>query len=145
MLLVIRLLFIFIYSFLVCFLGIIYCLFSPRNPSHVSKFCRLFGYILNILGIKVELRNNSYIKKYNHAIYIANHQSYYDILAVADIIQPNIVTIGKKSLLYVPFFGILYWLAGNFTVNRKKIKKASHDIKKILKITKKKNFSLDFS
>lgn len=145
MLLILRCFVIFIYSFLVCVFGIIYCFFSPRQPKHVATFSYLFGFILKILGLKVELRKSYESEKYNHAIYIANHQSYYDMLAVSNIVKPNVVTIGKRSLLWVPFFGLLFWLAGNFTVDRKNFKKANKTIRKILQIIKKKDFSLGFS
>ncbi|MDX1391141.1 MAG: 1-acylglycerol-3-phosphate O-acyltransferase, partial [Rheinheimera sp.] len=33
-------------------------------------------------------------------------------------VEPRTVTIGKKSLKYVPFFGQLYWLSGNILIDR---------------------------
>lgn len=144
MILILRIFFIVVYFFLVCFFGCIYCIFSFRNPKNVTIFSRLFGFIIKILGLKVEIRESLQSKICNHAIYIANHQSYYDIIAASGVMKYNTVTIGKKSLLFVPFFGLLYWLSGNFTINRKNPIIARKTIKKIIKIIKKKKFLVGF-
>lgn len=144
MILVLRFFFIIIYFFLICFFGCIYCMFLPRNTKNVALFCRLFGYIIIILGLNIEIRESLKSKKCNHAIYIANHQSYYDILVASKVIKSNTVTIGKKSLLFVPLFGLLYWLSGNFTINRNNPIIARKKIKKIIKTIKKKKFLFGF-
>lgn len=51
-----------VYSILVCVLGCIYCLFSPRNPRHVATFGHLFGRLAPVFGLKVELRKPAGLK-----------------------------------------------------------------------------------
>lgn len=114
-----------VYSVLVCFFGCIYCLLvSPRNPRHVAKFGRCFGRLSSVLGLKVETRVPSAAKDYGNAIYIANHQNNYDMVTAANVVQPNTVTVGKKSLVWIPFFGLLYWLTGNLLIDRRNSSKA---------------------
>lgn len=144
MILILRVTVILIYCVLICLFGSIYCIFTPRNPKNVAIFIRLFSFIIKIVGLQVEIRESLQSKNCNHAIYIANHQSYYDILASSGIMKPNTVTIGKKSLLFIPFFGLLYWLSGNFTINRNNPIIARKTIKKIIKIIKKKRFLVGF-
>ena len=118
MLLILRAIIVVIYSILVCISGCIWCLFSPRNPRHVATFGHLFGKLSTVFGLKVELRRPEGAENYGNAIYIANHQNNYDMVTAAKMVQPCTVTVGKKSLLWVPFFGLLYWLTGNLLIDR---------------------------
>lgn len=144
MIALLRILFITIYCFFVCFFGSIYCLFTPRNPKNSAIFIRFFGYIINFLGVKIKTNKFNKLKKIQQVIYIANHQSYLDILVVSKIIKPNTLTIGKKSLLFVPFFGLLYWLSGNFTINRNNPVIARKKISNIINEIKKKKFLVGY-
>lgn len=141
MLLILRVLVVIIYSVLVCISGCIWCLFSPRNPRHVATFGHLLGRLSSVLGVKVELRKNATAEKCGNAIYIANHQNNYDMVTAAKIVQPTTVTIGKKSLLWVPFFGLLYWLTGNLLIERNNRAKAHGTINEMIKQFKRKKIS----
>ncbi|WP_044169960.1 1-acylglycerol-3-phosphate O-acyltransferase [Candidatus Pantoea carbekii] len=119
MLIIARLIIVTIYSLLICIFGSIWCvLFSPRNPRHVANFSHLFGRLSKVFGVKIELRQLIDTKKYGNVIYIANHQNNYDMITVSNILQSYTVTVGKKSLFWIPFFGQLYWLSGNLLIDR---------------------------
>jgi len=141
MLLVLRTIFVVIYSILVCVFGCVWCLFSPRNPRHVATFGHLFGRLSGVFGVKVELRKPPEAAHYGNAIYIANHQNNYDMITAAKIVQPTTVTVGKKSLLWVPFFGLLYWLTGNLLIDRDNRSKAHSTISQLVDQFKKKRIS----
>ncbi len=128
MLYIFRLIVTVIYSILVCVFGSIYCLFSPRNPKHVATFGHMFGRLAPLFGLKVECRKPADAERYGNAIYIANHQNNYDMVTAANIVQPPTVTVGKKSLLWIPFFGQLYWLTGNLLIDRNNRAKAHSTI-----------------
>ena len=51
-------------------------------------------------------------------IYISNHQSYFDLVILGFICQNNSFIIAKDVLKYVPYFGWLLYLSGNFFVKR---------------------------
>jgi 1-acyl-sn-glycerol-3-phosphate acyltransferase len=53
-------------------------------------------------------------------IYVCNHQSVIDMVAIWAIFPTRTVILAKKSLLYVPIFGQIYWLVGHYLVDRKK-------------------------
>ncbi|MDW8845434.1 1-acylglycerol-3-phosphate O-acyltransferase [Erwinia sp. MMLR14_017] len=141
MLAIIRFFIVVIYSILVCVFGCIYCLFSPRNPRHVATFGHLFGKLSTVFGLKVELRRPEGADNYPNAIYIANHQNNYDMITAAKIVQPTTVTVGKKTLLWVPFFGLLYWLTGNLLIDRDNRAKAHGTIGELIEQFKKKKIS----
>ncbi len=141
MLFIFRVIFVVIYCIVVCVLGCLYCLFSPRNPKHVATFGHLFGRLSPVFGLKVELRKPADAESYGNAIYIANHQNNYDMVTASNIVQAPTVTVGKKSLLWIPFFGQLYWLTGNLLIDRNNRTKAHGTIAEVVNAFKKRKIS----
>ena len=43
---------------------------------------------------------------------------------MSNAVQPGTVSVGKKSLKWIPFFGQMYWLTGNILIDRKNTSKA---------------------
>lgn len=142
MLYIFRLIITVIYCVLVCIFGCIYCLFSPRNPKHVATFGHMFGRLAPLYGLKVECRMPADAQNYGNAIYICNHQNNYDMVTAANIVQPPTVTVGKKSLLWIPFFGLLYWLTGNLLIDRNNRTKAHSTIAAVVNHFKKRRISI---
>lgn len=142
MLAIVRFIIAVIYCLLVCILGSIYCLFSPRNPRHVATFGHMFGHLAPVFGLKVELRLPEGAELYPPAIYIGNHQNNYDMVTAAKVVQPKTVTVGKKSLLWVPFFGPLYWLTGNLLIDRDNRAKAHGTLEQVVEQIHKRQISI---
>ncbi|QBH97672.1 1-acylglycerol-3-phosphate O-acyltransferase [Limnobaculum zhutongyuii] len=142
MLVILRALIVIPFCILVCLGGSIYCLFSPRNPRHSYTFGRLFGRLAPVFGLTVETRVNPEVKADGNCIYIANHQNNYDMVTAAAAVQPRTVTVGKKSLLWVPFFGPFYWLTGNILIDRNNKTKSRGTIYQIIDQMKKRDISV---
>ncbi|EOC1324585.1 1-acylglycerol-3-phosphate O-acyltransferase [Cronobacter dublinensis] len=142
MLSIVRMIIVVIYSLLVSVLGSIWCLFSPRNPRHVATFGHMFGRLSTVFGLKVELRKPQDAENYGNAIYIANHQNNYDMVTASKIVQPPTVTVGKKSLVWIPFFGQLYWLTGNLLIDRNNRSKAHSTIAEVVEQFRKRKISI---
>ncbi|VFP87295.1 1-acyl-sn-glycerol-3-phosphate acyltransferase [Candidatus Erwinia haradaeae] len=141
MLAVLRTVIVIIYSIFVCFFGCIYCLLKPRDPRHVAIFSRLFGRLAPIFGLQVQLRKPKGAEHYPNAIYICNHQNNFDMITAANMLQSTTVTVGKTSLLWIPFFGLLYWLSGNFLIDRRNGTKAYNTIVDLVSQCKTKKIS----
>ncbi|MGL4600331.1 MAG: 1-acylglycerol-3-phosphate O-acyltransferase [Plesiomonas sp.] len=142
MLVVFRAIIVVLYALLVSIFGSLYCLFSPRNPRHVYTFGRLFSKLDRVLGLRVERRFAQSSEQFGNCIYIANHQNNYDMVTVSGMVMPRTVTVGKKSLLWIPFFGQLYWLTGNILIDRKNRSKAHDTIAQIVEKIKNRNISV---
>ncbi|WP_063654189.1 1-acylglycerol-3-phosphate O-acyltransferase [Candidatus Arsenophonus triatominarum] len=142
MLAIVRIIIVILFTILVCVFGCFYCLFSPRNPRHVMRFGRLFGKLSYVFGITIINRVPSEAKDYGPSIYIGNHQNNYDMVTMSNVVQPNTVTVGKKSLVFIPFFGQLYWLAGNIFIDRANRTKAHNTISQVVKQIKKRKISV---
>lgn len=142
MLALIRAIIVIIYTILVCVGGGIYCLFSPRNPKHVMTFGHMFGRLSVVFGIKIINRVPEKAKNYGPSIYIGNHQNNYDMVTMSNGVLPKTVTVGKKSLVFIPFFGFLYWITGNILIDRANRSKAHSTISQVADQIKKRKISV---
>ncbi|PMH42525.1 acyl-phosphate glycerol 3-phosphate acyltransferase [Vibrio sp. 10N.286.49.B3] len=131
-----------IFAIVMFVFGCGYCLFSPRNPKHVFRFGRYFGYMSKVFGIDLELRLPKDAYERGQHVYIANHQNTWDLFTVASAVTPNVVTVGKKSLAWMPLFGQLYWLTGNILIDRANRSKAVGTIDQVVNSIKDSNLSV---
>lgn len=109
-----------------------YSLLSPRNPKNVHIVGRHFCKMARIFGIKLEIRYAEGAEDVGASICVANHQNNYDLFTVSGAIMPRTVTVGKKSLVWMPLFGQLYWLTGNIMIDRANRSKAAGTISQIV-------------
>lgn len=116
--------------------GLLFCLIRPFHPNNTPIFAHLYGRMHRLLGVELEIRVPDGLFEGGPYVYIANHQNTYDIFTLSRAMPPRSVSIGKKSLKWIPFFGQLYWLAGNILIDRKNtgrargtIDQAAHAIK----------------
>ncbi|ETS33032.1 acyl-phosphate glycerol 3-phosphate acyltransferase [Photorhabdus temperata] len=142
MLAIIRGIIVILFSIVVCVLGGIYCLFRPRHPDHVMVFGNMFGRLSKIFGIKIIERIPADAKNYGPSIYIGNHQNNYDMITMSNAVQPGTVTVGKKSLVLIPFFGQLYWLTGNILIDRNNRAKAHGTITQVVEQIQERDISV---
>ncbi|WP_100656741.1 1-acylglycerol-3-phosphate O-acyltransferase [Alteromonas flava] len=124
MLAVLRCLFIFIYFIVINLLLILVCLVRPFHRNNVYLAGQVYGSVSRLIGVKVKLRVAPEIKANQPYVFIANHQNSYDIFTICKAALPGVVTVGKKSLKWIPIFGQLYWLSGNIMIDRKNSGKA---------------------
>lgn len=142
MIAIVRTILVMLLSIIICVFGLIYCLFSPRDPRHAATFGRWFGRMSPLFGIRVEVRRPEGVTVPKTCIYIANHQNNYDMVTAAYVVQPRTVTVGKKSLLWIPLFGPLYWLTGNLFIDRDNSTRAHSTLSHIVKNLKTRNISI---
>ncbi|EDK28243.1 1-acyl-sn-glycerol-3-phosphate acyltransferase [Vibrionales bacterium SWAT-3] len=121
-----------IFAILMFVFGCGYCLLSPRNPKHVFTFGRYFGRMSKVFGIKLELRIPEDAYSRGQHVYVANHQNNWDLFTVSSAVTPKVVTVGKKSLAWMPLFGQLYWLTGNILIDRANRSKAFGTIDQVV-------------
>ncbi|WP_143871732.1 1-acylglycerol-3-phosphate O-acyltransferase [Catenovulum sediminis] len=130
MLAVIRIILLGIFVIIASILGILFCLIRPFHRNNVYWLGQLYSKASKIIGVKLVVRHHPEAVETNPAVFIANHQNSYDIFTLCGSVLPSTVTIGKKSLKWIPFFGQLYWLAGNILIDRENRKKAMAALKR---------------
>jgi len=125
MLVVLRILLVLVNFILVSVFGTAFCLFRPFHSGNAWVFARYFAFFgRTVLGIQVTIENEGVIRNAPPSVYISNHQSNLDIFLTGNVIFDRLVSIGKKSLKYIPFFGTLYWLSGNILIDRRNAREA---------------------
>jgi len=125
---IIRIILIALYILVIFVIACSYSILRPFHRNNVYHASRLMGKIAWILGLDVEVRVPDSVKHIGPAVYICNHQNSYDLFTVSGALQPNTVTVGKKSLKWIPIFGQMYWLTGNILIDRNNVGKAMNTI-----------------
>lgn len=118
MLAVIRLVILLLFIIVASVGGCLFCLLRPFHRDNTRFVAHLFGTMHRLLGLKLEIRVAPEAAQDGPFVYIANHQNSYDIFTLAQAMPANTVSIGKKSLKWIPFFGQIYWLSGNILIDR---------------------------
>lgn len=104
------------------------CILRPFHRDNVFHTAKFMGKVAKILGLEVELRIPESVKNAGPVVYICNHQNSYDIFTISGAVRPGTVSVGKKSLKWIPFFGQMYWLTGNILIDRDNKNKAMNTI-----------------
>lgn len=125
---VIRIFLLFLALFIISITSILYCLLRPFHRNNVYHTAKFLGKVTTLLGINVEVRIPESVKNIGPVVWLANHQNSYDLFTHANAVQPGTVSVGKKSLKWIPFFGQMYWLTGNILIDRKNTNKAMNTI-----------------
>jgi 1-acyl-sn-glycerol-3-phosphate acyltransferase len=126
----------------VTLLGIVFCLLTLWSKNRVYYLGRVFAQVGPLFGLSVEGRVAESSKNIPQAVYVANHQNNFDLFTLAVVVPKGVVTVGKTSLRWIPFFGALYWASGNFLINRENRKKAIATIDQIAASMKKTGLSI---
>lgn len=107
-------------------------IFRPSNPDNLWMFAILIGKGAKIiLGVEYEVDVDFDFGNDRPSVIIANHQNIFDIFMISYLEPRYTVSLGKKELLYIPLFGIFYYLTGNVLVNRKNRRKAMSSMRKV--------------
>ena len=99
------------------------CLCRPFNPSNTYLTAQLYGAMHRLLGVRLAVSGREHIQP-GSCVYIANHQSNYDIFLFTACVPDRTVSVGKRSIILVPVFGLIYWLSGNIFINRRNTEQA---------------------
>lgn len=100
-------------------INMVIVLIRPFNPDN-SRLCgRVYSLpALRFLGLNADLQVDEFRKLNSPCVVVVNHLSNFDLFIMGSVVPRRTVTIGKKSLRWVPIFGQIYWLAGNVLINR---------------------------
>ncbi len=97
----------------------LFVLFRPFNPDNSRIFGRLYSLpAIRILGLRVRREVDGLMNQPRSYVVVANHQSNYDLFVLGCVVPKRTVSLGKKSLKWLPLFGQIYWLSGNVLIDR---------------------------
>ncbi|WP_394389507.1 1-acylglycerol-3-phosphate O-acyltransferase [Shewanella woodyi] len=141
MLLILRSLVLAVMLLLAFVFGGLFCLIRPRHRDNVHMFAKIFSYAAPVLGIKVIVRKAN-VATTEPCVFLANHQNNFDMFTHTAAVPKGTVSLGKKSLAWVPFFGQIYWLSGNILIDRKNRSRAFETMAQTAKKIKDKCLSI---
>ncbi len=105
--------------------GTLISMIRPFYTGYTHLYARCFGYFgAKILGLKITVNNRERIEDTPSSVYVSNHQNNIDLFVCGNVIRKRTVSVGKKSLKFLPFFGQLYWLTGNILIDRDNVRKS---------------------
>lgn len=92
------------------FVILINTLFSGKRAQALSFVClRIWARVFLILGLyRLEIKNTHYCDPKGSFIYVCNHASYLDAIAIVLSAPQAFKPLGKKELVKVPIFGWMY-------------------------------------
>ena len=118
MILVFRIVLLLILALLWLIFGLIVCVCRPGHRGNIYWLTQMLRCARWAIGIKVDSQIDvKAIREEMPAVFVGNHQYNWDIIVMADIPQPGIACIGKKSLMWTPIFGLLFYLSGNIFID----------------------------
>lgn len=106
--------------------GLVICTLRPHHRNNVFVLTQMLRLVQRVVGIKVVIDCDlKALRSEMPAIFVGLHQCDWDIITMADLPQPGVVCVGKKSLIFTPIFGILFFLSGNILIDRDNRTKAA--------------------
>lgn len=99
-------------------LAILGCLLVPNGNPLIWCARPWAAVILRLAGVRVRVEGRSRIPKDRPVIYVSNHQSHFDILALIRALPGQYRVVAKKELFAIPVFGWALWLAGFIKIDR---------------------------
>ncbi|GAA4882046.1 1-acylglycerol-3-phosphate O-acyltransferase [Ferrimonas pelagia] len=98
--------------------GVLMCVLRPFHRNNVHHVASWFGLANPLLGLKVINRGRENLLVDTPVVYVGNHQNSFDLVTQSTMVPPGTVSMGKKSLIWIPLFGQIYWLTGNILIDR---------------------------
>jgi 1-acyl-sn-glycerol-3-phosphate acyltransferase len=98
--------------------AIVFLLLVP-NGNALLWFARPWARLLALsFRTRVERRGLEKIPRDTACIFMCNHQSHFDIIALVLALPVQYRVLAKRGLFFIPVFGWALWLAGFVPVNR---------------------------
>lgn len=96
---------------------------SYRSSSRCRELCeelprRWARRLLDLARVDVELAGAHVIDAAQPQVLVANHTSWFDVLALAAFVPGPFRFVGKQELSHVPIFGSAFKACGNITIDR---------------------------
>jgi 1-acyl-sn-glycerol-3-phosphate acyltransferase len=108
---------------LVGFLGVtlaflVPCLVLWGHPRLASWYARSMSRVVRAaLGLHVTVKGREHLES-QPCLYVPNHQSNLDAVVMGTIYPPRTVVIGKRSVAFIPLFGLIFLATRNIMINR---------------------------
>ncbi|MFN2385851.1 MAG: lysophospholipid acyltransferase family protein [Thermoanaerobaculia bacterium] len=106
--------------FLLCSaVGVAWLLVSPGNRQTLYMYGRVFCRgLVRLMGWTIDVAGRERMDAARPCVFVANHQSFLDVVTFGSIFPPRTVSAGKREIGRIPVFGWFYRLSGNLVIDR---------------------------
>jgi 1-acyl-sn-glycerol-3-phosphate acyltransferase len=126
-------------------LGVLWLLVVPRNRQTLYMFGRVFCRgLARFMGWRMEVVNRERLDSARPCVFIANHQSFLDVVTFGSIFPQRTVSAGKREIGRIPVFGWFYRLSGNLILDRANPREARDSIDAAARTVRGENVSVWF-
>ncbi len=127
----------------IAFVMIPVTILRPLHRNNMGDLCTMVTKVMYwYWGVTLEIENEERLTPDQPSMIISNHQDTEDMFFAEAIIRRGTVTLGKWEILYIPFIGWIFFLAGNIAIKRNKKEKAQLALTIAAKKMKDHNLSL---
>jgi 1-acyl-sn-glycerol-3-phosphate acyltransferase len=107
-----------LYTFVLGSTGILLCLVVPGGAA-LMPIARFWSrLVLRTCRVSYAASYDPAIDRSRPCVYMANHESQFDVPALALAMPADFRMVAKRELLYIPIFGWALWLAGFLFIDR---------------------------
>jgi len=100
-------------------IGVVSLLVVPRNRQTLYLFGLVFCRgLTRVMGWRMEVENRERLDSARPCVFIANHQSFLDVVTFGSVFPERTVSAGKREIGRIPVFGWFYRLSGNLVLDR---------------------------
>ncbi len=112
----------------------VWTLWSDRKEAVYSSVSRrVAGFIMRMVGVKINVVGRENIPATESVIFVSNHQSFIDIKLALACVPKNFSFISKETVFKVPFVGRYMKTAGHISLKRDAGKKAYDTMNEVVK------------
>lgn len=123
-----------LYTVVLGTLGIVVCLLVPGGAALIP-IARLWSWLcLKTCRVRYHPVYHPELNPSQPCVYVANHQSQFDIPALALAMPSPFRVVAKRGLLHVPIFGWVLWLGGFVFIDRADREKAIRSLDRAVRI-----------
>lgn len=102
---------------------------SPRATQMITTRWIWSPILLGVCGVKVKLHGKENIDLNIPRVYVANHASQFDIVALCRVMPITLFFVAKKELAKIPVVGWYIYLLGHIYVDRSNAESAKQSMK----------------
>jgi 1-acyl-sn-glycerol-3-phosphate acyltransferase len=108
-------------------------LLLPPGQTAASTTSAALRLYFRLIGCGIHMEGREHVGAYGACIYVSNHTSYSDVLAVMALFQTNYHFVAKSEINNMPFIGTFLRKLGHFAFERSKLRARSRQAEQMEK------------
>jgi 1-acyl-sn-glycerol-3-phosphate acyltransferase len=126
-------------------LGVVWLLVRPGNRQTLYVFGKVFCRgLVRLMGWKGEVAHRERLDAARPCVFVANHQSFLDVVTFGSIFPRRTVSAGKREIGRIPVFGLFYRLSGNLVIDRSDPRGAKGSLEEAARVMREEHVSVWF-